>query len=145
MLQEVISGEALLELIPQREPVVMIGSFMGITECVSYTGLKISEENIFCEGGVFQEYGLIEHIAQSAAARIGYIYRCHNKRIPLGFIGSVDKMTIHALPLVADELETAIRVEQEVGEITLISARVVCKGKVMCEGHMKIFLNQEEA
>lgn len=142
MQQEVISGESLLELIPQRPPVVMIDRFLGIKEGVSRAGLTVREENIFCAGGVLQEYGVIEHIAQAAAARIGYIYCSRGEKIPVGFIGSVDKMTLYVLPEAGSEIETEIRVEQEVGEITLISARVTDGSRIVAEGRMKIFLNK---
>lgn len=138
-----ISGEALLELIPQREPMLLVDRFFGITEGVSRAGLRIAEDNIFCEEGLLREYGVIEHIAQSAAARIGYIYRRKGLKVPVGFIGSVDKMTLYILPEVGSELLSEIRVEQEVGDITLISARVMCAEAVIAEGRMKIFLNKE--
>ena len=144
MVQEMISGNALLELIPQREPMVMIDRYCGQVDGVSHAGLHIADGNIFCEDGVLQEYGLIEHIAQSAAARVGFECRVANRNIPVGFIGSVDKMSIYALPSVGKDILSEIRIEQEVGNISLISAQVVCEGEVVAEGRMKIFLNREE-
>lgn len=140
-----ISGDALLELIPQRDPIVMVDCFLGMSGNVSYTGLQIRKDNLFCENEVLQEYGLIEHIAQSAAVRIGYLCHSQGKAIPVGFIGSVDKLTIHALPVVGTILRTEIRIEQEVGDITLISARVLAEENVLVEGRMKIYLNQSGA
>ncbi len=145
MIQKMISGDALLELIPQREPIVMIDRYCGLIDGVSHAGLHIADDNLFCEDGFLQEYGLIEHIAQSAAVRVGAECRLANRNIPVGFIGSVDKMSIYALPAVGEDILSEVRIEQEVGNISLISARVVCGGKVMAEGRMKIFLNREEA
>ena len=144
MKEAIIRGEEILNLIPQRPPIVTVDAFYGIRENASFTGLTISADNIFCREGEFQETGLIEHIAQSAAARIGYIYRQKQEDIPLGFIGSVDKLTIHQLPAVGDELYTEITVIQEVFDITLIAARVTCKDRMMADCRMKIFLRKNE-
>ena len=72
--EAVIQGEGILNLIPQRPPIVMVDSFFGFEENRSYSGLTVTTDNLFCEAGRLQEPGIIEHIAQSAAARIGFIY-----------------------------------------------------------------------
>lgn len=131
---------AIEELIPQRAPIVLVDTFSGLCDNVSYTSLTIRDENIFCQDGYMHESGVIEHIAQSAAARVGYIYKCRGELFPLGYIGSIDKMKIHSLPLVGSELYTQIKIEQEVGDITLISACVKTGETIIAEGRMKIFL-----
>ncbi len=79
----IISGEGILNLIPQRPPIVMVDSFCGIEDNCSYSGLTVTDDNIFCQEGKLQEAGLVEHIAQSAAARIGYIYLQKNEPVAL--------------------------------------------------------------
>lgn len=91
-------GDELFRLIPQRPPMVMIDRFYGIEENTSWSGLTVTPDNLFCRDGVLQETGIIEHIAQSAAARVGYIYMLREEPVPLGFIGSVEKMKIFRLP-----------------------------------------------
>ena len=93
--EAVIQGEGILNLIPQRPPIVMVDSFFGFEENRSYSGLTVTTDNLFCEAGRLQEPGIIEHIAQSAAARIGFIYTRQGEKVPLGFIGSVDKLKIY--------------------------------------------------
>lgn len=137
-----LTGEALLALIPQREPMVMVDTFSGIDDNASFTAFTVTQENLFCEKDYLQEPGIIEHIAQSAAARTGYLYRQKGEPVPTGFIGSVDKMKIYSLPSVGSRLNTEIKVEQEVGDITLISARVCVGEVVIAEGQMKIFLGK---
>lgn len=141
--EAIIEGSNILDLIPQRPPIVMVDKFYGIDEANSYTGLTITLDNLFIENGKFKEPGIIEHIAQSAAARIGYICQQTNVPVPLGFIGSVDKLTIHSLPLVGKELYTEIKIIQEVAEITLIGAIVKSEDSLIAECRMKIFLKKE--
>ena len=138
--EAIIHGEGILGLIPQRPPIVMVDSFFGIEENCSYSGLTVTPDNIFCEAGKLQEPGSIEHIAQSAAARIGFIYTRQGAQVPLGFIGSVDKLRIYDLPVVGMKLFTEITVVQEVFDITLIAAQVKADEKLIAECRMKIFI-----
>jgi predicted hotdog family 3-hydroxylacyl-ACP dehydratase len=141
--EAIIHGEGILGLIPQRPPIVMVDSFFGIEENCSYSGLTITSDNIFCEAGKLQEPGVIEHIAQSAAARIGFIYTRQGAQVPLGFIGSVDKLKIYNLPEVGIKLFTEITVVQEVFDITLVSAQVKAGEELIAECRMKIFIKKE--
>ena len=120
----ICQGEELFRLIPQRPPMVMIDRFYGIEENTSWSGLTVTTDNLFCRDGVLQETGIIEHIAQSAAARVGYIYMLRKEPVPLGFIGSVEKMKLFRLPSAGAELYTGITIVQEVFDITLITAEV---------------------
>lgn len=141
--EAIIHGEGILGLIPQRPPIVMVDSFFGIEENCSYSGLTITSDNVFCEAGKLQELGIIEHIAQSAAARIGFIYTRQGAQVPLGFIGSVDKLKIYNLPEVGMKLFTEITVVQEVFDITLVSAQVKAGEELIAECRMKIFIKKE--
>ena len=141
--EAIIHGEGILGLIPQRPPIVMVDSFFGIEENCSYSGLTVTPDNIFCEAGKLQEPGIIEHIAQSAAARIGFIYTRQGAQVPLGFIGSVDKLRIYDLPEVGMKLFTEITVVQEVFDITQIAAQVKADEKLIAECRMKIFIKKE--
>ncbi|WP_073348445.1 hydroxymyristoyl-ACP dehydratase [Bacteroides congonensis] len=141
--EAIIHGEGILGLIPQRPPIVMVDSFFDIEENCSYSGLTITSDNIFCEAGKLQEPGIIEHIAQSAAARIGFIYTRQGAQVPLGFIGSVDKLKIYNLPEVGMKLFTEITVVQEVFDITLVSAQVKAGEELIAECRMKIFIKKE--
>ena len=140
--EAIIHGEGILGLIPQRPPIVMVDSFFGIEENCSYSGLTVTPDNIFCEAGKLQEPGIIEHIAQSAAARIGFIYTRQGAQVPLGFIGSVDKLRIYDLPEVGMKLFTEMTVVQEVFDITLIAAQLKADEKLIAECRMKIFIKK---
>lgn len=131
----------ILELIPQRMPIVMVEEFLGIEENMSRTCLAISEGNIFVDKGEFSECGLIEHIAQSAAARVGYIFKSRNQAIPIGYIGAVNDFVLVENPKVGDIITTTIEVIQEVFNITLIKALCVVNGKEVASCKMKIFLD----
>ena len=141
-MNALISGDKIFSYIPQRGVIVMVDKFYGIEDDISISGLSVTSENLFCEDDEFQECGVIEHIAQSAALRVGYLCKLQNKEVPIGFIGSVNKLNIYSLPHVGDNIVTHITVVQEVFNITLISA--VCKvdTDIIADCQMKIFLQE---
>lgn len=141
-MKTLISGDDILAYIPQRGVIVMVDKFYGIKDDVSISGLTISTDNMFCEEGAFQECGVIEHMAQSAALRVGYICKLQGSEIPIGFIGSVSKFSIYYTPNAGDDIVTYITVEQEVFNITLISALSKVGERVVAECRMKIFLQK---
>jgi predicted hotdog family 3-hydroxylacyl-ACP dehydratase len=139
--------EDILSLIPQREPLVMIDRFYGIDGAMSYSSLTVREDNICVRNGFLQDFGIIEHIAQSAAARVGYIAQQQGNKPPVGFIGSIDNFTLTLLPATGATLYTQITVEQEFENITLISAvthtsPAMDAAAQICSCKMKIFLQQ---
>ena len=134
----------ILELIPQRAPIVMVDNFLGIEDGVSYTEFNVREDNIMVENGVLSECGLIEHIAQSAAARVGYIFKSQNQNIPIGYIGSVNKFSVETLPPVGSKINTEVTVLQEVGGISLIEAACRIAGEYIAGCRMKIFLDTND-
>lgn len=142
--EALIQNEDILCLIPQRPPIVMVDKFFGMEKSSSYTGLTVTPSNLFCKDGELQESGIIEHIAQSAATRIGYLYTQKEKAIPLGYIGSVDKLQIYRLPKIGEELFTEITVIQEVFDIALVAAQVASNDEIIAKCRMKIFLSKEE-
>ncbi|MBQ7819232.1 MAG: hydroxymyristoyl-ACP dehydratase [Bacteroidales bacterium] len=132
----------ILELIPQRAPIVMVDEFLGIEDNISRTRFTVYNDNIFVDDNKFSECGLIEHIAQSAAARVGYIFKSKNMPIPIGYIGSVNDFVITETLKPGDTITTTIEILQEVFSITLIKATCSVDDKEIASCKMKIFLEQ---
>ena len=132
----------ILDLIPQRAPIVMVDEFLGIQENLSKTSLTVSKDNIFVDNDKLSECGLIEHIAQSAATRVGYIFKTNNTPIPIGYIGSINNFELIDFPKVGDIISTTIEVIQEVFSITLIQAHCYVNNVEIASCKMKIFLEE---
>ena len=136
-----IRGEELLRLIPQRAPMVMIDALLEVAEDSALCALTISEDNIFCsKDGLFEEAGLIEHIAQSAAAMVGYEYYKQNLPAPIGFIASVDKLEIFLKPAKGAVIETKITVVQRVSDIVVVNGVVTGNGSKIAQCNMKFYI-----
>lgn len=134
---------SITELIPQRAPIVMIDNFLGLEEGnVSRSCLTVRADNLFVTEGRLDECGLIEHVAQSAAARMGYICLEAGKAVPLGYIGSVDDFCLITHARVNETIVTEITILQEVFNISLIKARCRVGERYIATCKMKIFLDQ---
>jgi predicted hotdog family 3-hydroxylacyl-ACP dehydratase len=126
-------------LIPQQPPFVMIDRLVHFDNVFTRTELEIRPDNMFLENGVLLEAGLIENIAQTCAARLGYINKVIlGDVVRLGFIGAMKSLIIHKLPAVNSTLETSIEVVNEVFNITLVNATTMCNGEVLAACEMKI-------
>jgi predicted hotdog family 3-hydroxylacyl-ACP dehydratase len=133
----------ILDLIPQRPPMVMVGNHVFYDDRKTITTFFIETDNIFCKDGVFTEPGLIENIAQTCASRIGYFNKINQKEILIGFIGAIKNLKIHFLPPAQTELTTEIFIETEILGFTLIHGKVMSDGKTCAECEMRILIKQE--
>ncbi len=129
-------------LIPQRPPFVMIDKLLSFSETTTTTGFSIKADNIFVEKGLFKEPGLVENIAQTAAARAGYVSATENKPVLVGYIGAISNLQVFFLPKNGDELITEITIENQIFDVTLISGKIICNGQPVAQCKMKIFINQ---
>jgi predicted hotdog family 3-hydroxylacyl-ACP dehydratase len=128
--------------IPQRPPFVMIDKLLSFSETTTTTGFSIKADNIFVADGVLKEPGLVENIAQTAAARAGYVSHTENKPVLVGYIGAINNLQIFLLPQTGDELITEITIENQIFDVTLISGKISCHGQPVAQCKMKIFISQ---
>ena len=129
-------------LIPQRPPFVMIDKLLSFSETATTTGFIIKADNIFVEHDLFKEPGLVENIAQTAAARAGYVSQTENKPVLVGYIGAVNNLQVFTLPKTGDELITEITIENQIFDVTLISGKITCNGQPVAQCKMKIFISK---
>lgn len=134
--------EKVLDLIPQKYPMVMVDGLIKHTPNSTTSRLILNESNIFCKDGFFTEPGLIENIAQTAALRSGYEARLKNEKPAVGFIGALKRIKIHKLPEDSETLETTITILNSLMNVLIIKGEVYCKGQLMAEGEINIFLKE---
>lgn len=130
----------ILTLLPQRPPMVMVSRLLHCDTVVTTTELDIKEDNILVENGCLSEIGLIENIAQTCAARMGYINLSSGKEVRVGVIGALRDIEIHHLPPVGATIETRIEVSDEVFGMTLAQASSRCGDVLLASGTIKIAL-----
>ena len=127
-------------LIPQQPPFVMIDALLFSDDTITRCGFRVRADNVFTINGVFVEAGLLENMAQTAAARAGYISRLENKPVEIGYIGAVKNLEIFGLPNTNDELISEIQIKETVFNMSMITGKVWCKNKLMAQCELKIFM-----
>ena len=127
-------------LIPQKFPFVMVDKVLDFGENFITSGFTVEETNIFTENSIFQEAGLIEHMAQSVALYTGYQFFLKNEPAPTGYIGSIKSIEIFQLPKVNDNLVSKVNVLQEFAGITLVDISVLLNEVEIARGQMKTVL-----
>jgi len=133
----------ILTLIPQRWPFVMIDTLVSSTNDATHTTLLVRAENVLVNNGELSEAGLVENIAQTAAARAGYIAHQLGKPMQPGFIGAIKNLEVFALPKVGDTMETEVKIETQIFDVTIIKGKITCKGVTLAQCEMKIFIQPQ--
>ena len=135
-----VSKENIESLIPQRPPFVMIDELLHSDASVTRTRLQVREENIFVQDGLLREPGMLENIAQTAAARAGNTAKSENVEVPMGYIGAVSNFEVYDLPRVNEEIETEINITNQIFNVSIIKGRITCNHKLIAQCEMKIFI-----
>ena len=131
------------ELLPQQEPFVMVGSLISFDEVKTVTETTIAADNIFVDDGRFSASGLIENVAQTCAARIGFVNKfILGNGITIGVIGAVRKLVINALPAAGQTITTTVEIVSEVFGMTLAKATVTCEGEELLSTEIKISVRE---
>ncbi|WP_375605745.1 hypothetical protein [Flavobacterium davisii] len=125
------------QLIPQKFPFVMVDTLVSFEEGSVVAGLTVVAENIFTSEGIFQESGLIEHMAQSVAIYTGYQYYLKNEPAPTGYIGSINGIQINRLPKLGEFITTQVAILQEFMGVTLVEMTATIEGEIIATGKMK--------
>ena len=133
------------ELLPQRPPFVFVDRLLYYDPTVTRTGFRVPEKGLFVEDGRFRTAGLIEHMAQSSAARIGYVSR-YVLHVPvrIGYIGNVRKLEVFRNPAAGQLLETTVTLREEIFGITLTDVEVRCGDELVARASLKTALSEKE-
>ena len=133
------------DLLPQRDPFVMIDRLTHFEMNTSTTELVVSQSNIFVDNGRFSPSGMMENMAQTCAARLGFYNKyILKKEVHVGFIGAVRNYVIEELAPVGSTISTTVDIIEEVFGMTLAQARVKCGGKVIATAEIKLSVRNLE-
>lgn len=133
-------------LLPQRPPFRFVDRILDFEMEHVVTEFVVPEDNPLVGDSRLSEAGLVENIAQSCAARIGYIcVYILKKAVNIGIIGLVRDMKINFMPSVGSRLVTHIELVSEALGLSLVNAEITCDGKCVATGQMKISLTDKPA
>ena len=132
------------EILPQQKPFVMVDTLLHFDMTKTVTSFEIKSDNLFVSGDRFSSSGIIENMAQTCSARIGYINKyILKKKIDAGVVGAVKNLEIYHSPHVGDVVTTEIEVKEEVFGMILVVARTYINETLIAEGDMKMSINSK--
>ncbi|HLU18041.1 MAG TPA: hypothetical protein VKZ76_08330 [Edaphocola sp.] len=132
-----------MKYVPQAAPFLMVDTLLHTDEQQTSCSLTIQADNILLTtDGYFSEAGLIESMAQTAAAGTGYKAATQNTAPPVGFIGQVKQCRIMQLPKVGDTIVCTTTTTQQVMNASIVSATVSLKDAIIAQAEFKIFLQE---
>jgi len=134
----------IIDYIPQRDPFIAVHDILQATDEFAETQFEVLPESIFVTKGFLCEPGLLENIAQTAAAQMGYVCKKKGLPVPLGYIASVKSLIVHSLPPVGAMLTTSIQVTNHVLSVILLEGIVRLQGVIVCQCEMRIFVGDKE-
>ena len=132
-----------LPYIPQRPPFVLVDNLLSCDEEIVVTDFHIPHDHILVENGLLSDAGMIENVAQTCAARIGWINR--DKPIPIGVIGAVNNFEYSGLPAAGETITTTVTVSSAVFEAIIVHAEIQCNGQIIAQCDMKVFVRTIES
>jgi predicted hotdog family 3-hydroxylacyl-ACP dehydratase len=136
--------EDITALIPQKQPFVMVSKLLYANETITRSSFIIHPDNVFVKDGFFQEAGLMENIAQTAALGEGYKADKENKAIKSGYIASVKNFEVIKLPQVNDELITEVHLQDQVFNIIVLHGKIWLKDILIASCEMKVLQEIKE-
>lgn len=132
-----ITGDLLLRLIPQREPIVMVSGLEEYSETHLISSFVVKEGHLFVDGQGLAESGLLEHMAQSVALHTGYGFFLRNEEAPVGYIGSMQSVEINSLPRIGQTVYSTVTIIQEFMGVTLVEIITTLADEIIARAQMK--------
>ena len=132
-------------LLPQRPPFLFVDHLEHYEEEETRTSFVVPGQGMLVENGILTTAGLVEHMAQSSAARIGYISRyILHVPVTIGYIGSVRKLKVFRHPVAGERLDTTVFYRQSIFGITLTDIEVRCNGEPVATAAIKTALSDKQ-
>lgn len=112
------------ELIPQQPPFVFIDALVDVDEKSARTNFTINNNCLLLENEQLSTSGILENIAQTAAAKIGYENKIHCEAVRIGVIGSVKDLSVKRFPKIGETLSTSINEILTFQDMKVVEAKV---------------------
>lgn len=118
----------------------MIDGIISSADKKTLTTLTVRPDNVFLTDGILREPGLIENMAQTAAAGISFSPSGEETVPRTGYIGAIRDLNIGRLPEVGSTITTTVEVTHEIFNATVVNAFISMEGEKIAECELRIFL-----
>lgn len=136
----IITKENISSLVPQRSPFLMIDTLLSADDHGAVSAFEIKDDNVLLSGNRLSAPGLVENMAQTAAAHAGYAAIQSGNQVQVGFIGAINDLEITGFPGIGETIETTIVIKTQVFNVTIIHGESRLNGLPIASCDMKIFI-----
>ncbi len=122
----------------------MVDDIEASDDTHAVTAFTIRPDNYFMlPDGTVSETCLIEHIAQSCSALVGWVAQSQQQENPpVGLIGEVKHFECHRRPQKGDTLSTTIEFGFTFGNVTIATGESRIGDELIAKAQLKIFVQQ---
>lgn len=125
--------------LPQAPPFTFIDRI-----CMGPSGFQslfeVKEEAWLVRHGCLTAAGLVENMAQTAAAESGWEASSQDMPPPIGFLGAVSHLELQRLPRIGELLRTQIEKTHQILHARVLKATIWVDAERIASCEMKIFL-----
>lgn len=143
-------GTEVTRLLPHKPPFLLISHLIGMNENRAITQFDIPIDHILLHNDHLTEVGLLENLAQSAALSPGFAHFTSKETSmdaynpPLGYMGSIKKITISRIPHISETIETRTILSKSIKsgntEIVFCTGKITSPNGLIAHGEFKLFL-----
>ena len=91
-------------------------------------------------GQILDPAGYVELAAQTAGAMQGYDWHLQNLPLKSGFLVGAQDFSFFGQAVVGDTVRMEVSIVAELGEVTVLSAKVFRSEQLLAEGKLKVFV-----
>ncbi len=132
------------QLLPHRDPFLLISNLIASNKEETITQFNIDAKHVLVTGGFLTEGGLIENIAQTAAAGLAYQNNADNEEDTnepsIGYLGQVKNFKLHQLPAVGEVIETKTVNTNQIMNAHIVQAEVFLDEILIAEAEVRVFV-----
>ena len=131
-------------MLPQQPPFRFVDRLEAFGEEGARVSFTPGSGNLLMEEDCLSASGLLEHMAQANAARVGYlnVYILHLP-LKIGFIGQVRNYVIHRLPRSGERLDTLVQLRYEMFGVSLCDVTVCSGQEVLATASLKTAIKDD--
>ncbi len=126
------------ELVLQQPPFRFVDRLESYTPEQAEVSFTPGEGNLLMEDGCLCAAGVMEHMAQANAARLGY-YCKYVLRVPvdIGYIGQIRSFSLSRLPKAGERMTTTVLLRYEMFRVSLCDITVRSGEEVIATANIK--------
>lgn len=128
------------DLLPQKDPFRLVDTMDEAGEDMFSSAFTVPVQHVLCTDGFLSEGGLLENMAQTAAAGTGYWASLQGTPPPVGFIGAIKRINIRRKARAGEQLQTTVRITNRVGQAIIAQASLQCGDETLASCELTIFL-----